>query len=108
MLRAVPTAFFRLPEILGRDLLTQLQRHDKQHHSASQWSGRLRAVRLRFDARRDYIPDWSVHELTHRAPGSRQAAVRGREALERNAPNLLARYFYLWEPTMVRQVVETA
>ena len=35
-----------------------------------------------------------------------QAGPPGREALERNAPNLLADYLYLWEITVVRQAVE--
>ena len=66
---------------------------------------------------------WSVYELAHRAPsshsprrtdeigsapGRRPGRAAGREALERNAPNLLAHYPYLWEPTVVRQVIETA
>ena len=50
---------------------------------------------------------WSVYELTHRAPGSRRAAG-SRKPLERNAPNLLADYLYLWETTAVRQAIETA
>src|ERR1700746_1029436 len=37
-----------------------------------------------------------------------QAGPPGREALERNAPNLLADYLYLWEITVVRQAIETA
>src|ERR1700747_2146596 len=37
-----------------------------------------------------------------------QAGPPGREALERNAPNLLADYLYLWETTVVRQAIETA
>ena len=39
--------------------------------------------------------------------GSRRAAG-SRKALERNAPNLLADYLYLWETTAVRQAIETA
>ena len=37
-----------------------------------------------------------------------QAGPPGREALERNAPNLLAHYLYLWETTVVQQAIETA
>ena len=37
-----------------------------------------------------------------------QGCPPGRGALERNAPNLFARYFYQWEPTVVRQAIKMA
>src|ERR1700745_2747391 len=37
-----------------------------------------------------------------------QTGPPGRGALERNAPNLLADYLYLWETTVARQAIETA
>ena len=50
---------------------------------------------------------WSVYELTH--PSAGLAAGRGFEKHSHGMPpNLLAHYFYLWEPTVVRQTIETA
>ena len=49
---------------------------------------------------------WSVYELTHRARA--RGGPRVREALHGMPPNLLAHYCYLWEPTAVRQAIETA
>ena len=50
--------------------------------------------------------NWSVYELTDRAPGLE--AGRGVEKHSNGMPpNLLAHYFYLWEPTVVWQAIET-
>src|SRR5215470_9539209 len=48
---------------------------------------------------------WSVYELTHRTLGSRRAA--GSRITRTECPNLLAHYFNLREPTVVRQAIET-
>jgi hypothetical protein len=73
----------------------------ERHAPASARTANEREPRSRLRA------DWSVYELTHRAPGS--PAGRGFEKYSHGMPpNLLAHYCYLWEPTAVRQAVETA
>jgi len=57
------------------------------------------------------IDDPTAHgsqKLDEYAVRRAQAGPPGREALERNAPNLWADYLYLWETTVVRQAIETA
>jgi len=44
----------------------------------------------------------SVYELTHRALGPKRAAGVEKHS-NGTPPNLLAHYFYLWEPAVVRQ-----